>query len=81
MKSSLIRQKGESKSGGKKKTKHGQILSGVKKCSFFGKFAVLCFLVTSFLDSPFSFITNEMSNISVILIWVVHVSLYTETII
>ena len=60
--SSVIRQKGESQNGGNKKTKHANFPknerflrpdshtyvceSGGKKCSFFGKFGVLCFLVT-----------------------------------
>ena len=41
-----IRQKGESQNGCYKKTKH---VSVGKKSSFFGKFAVLCFLVTPVL--------------------------------
>ena len=40
--SSAIRQKGESQNGGNKKAKHA-------KFSFFRKFGVLCFLVTSVL--------------------------------
>ena len=63
-KSSVIRQKGESQNGCFKKTKHAKFfekrtflnpwytyvcVSGVKKCSFFGKFGVLCFLETPVL--------------------------------
>ena len=39
---SVIRQKGKSRNGCYKKTKHD-------KCSFFGKFGVLCFLVAPVL--------------------------------
>ena len=61
-KSSVIRQKGESQNECFKKTKHVNFVknkhflppdthtyvcvSGCKKCSFFGKFVVLCFLET-----------------------------------
>ena len=49
----LIRQKGESQNGCFKKTKHAKFsqkrISGGKKCSFFGKFGVLCFLETPVL--------------------------------
>ena len=54
----VIRQKGESRNGGNKKTKHAKFSekrpfltpwSARKKCLFFGKFDVLCFLVTSIL--------------------------------
>ena len=64
-KSSVIRQKGESQSECFKKTKHANFVknkhfllpdthtyvcvSGCKKCSFFGKFVVLCFLKTPVL--------------------------------
>ena len=34
-------------------------ISGGKKCSFFGKFGMLCFLVTFVWDSPFCLITNQ----------------------
>ena len=58
--SSVIRQKGESQNGCFKKTKHAKfsektnisyplIRTGGKKCSFFGKFDVLCFLETPVL--------------------------------
>ena len=61
--SSVIRQKGESQNGGNKKTKHAifsvktnisypdtQVcILGGKKCSFFGKFHLFCFLATSVL--------------------------------
>ena len=43
--SSVIRQKGESQNGGYKKTKHVKF-SEKLKFPFFGKFGVLCFLVT-----------------------------------
>ena len=54
---SVVTQKGESENGGNKKTKHPKVsefrtyvcVSVRKKCSFFGKFGVLCFLVTSVL--------------------------------
>ena len=55
--STVIRQKGKSQNGCFKKTKHAKF-SGkqtfltpwyAKKCSFFGKFVVLCFLETSVL--------------------------------
>ena len=48
----VIRQKGESQNGCFKKAKHAKIsecVSGVKKCSFFGNFGVLCFLETPVL--------------------------------
>ena len=41
--SSVIRQRGESQNGCFKKTKHDKF-SEKRKCSFFGKFGVLCFL-------------------------------------
>ena len=49
----VIRQMGESQNGGNKKTKHIKFLKNKhfivcirdKKCSFFGKFSVHCFLV------------------------------------
>ena len=50
-----IRQKGESQDGGNKKAKHATFsekhvrVSEVKEYSFFGKFYLLCFLVTSVL--------------------------------
>ena len=44
--SSVIRQKGESQNGCFKKTKHAKFS---EKCSFFGKFGVLCFLETPVL--------------------------------
>ena len=62
--SSVIRQKGESQNGCFKKTKHAKFsekrlfltpwyphvcVSGGKKCSFFGKFGLLCFLETPIL--------------------------------
>ena len=63
--SSVIRQKSESQYGYFKKTKHARFsekrtslapdthtyicVSGDKKCSFFGKFDVLCFLETPVL--------------------------------
>ena len=47
---SIIRQKGEYQNGCYKKTKHAKFpYQGVKKCSFFGKFGVLCFLETPVL--------------------------------
>ena len=62
---SVIRQKGESQNGGNKKTKqvkfsekrtflspwypHVRVHQGGKKCPFFRKFGMLCFLVTSIL--------------------------------
>ena len=60
IKSSAIRQKGESKNGCYKKTKNVTVSEkrtfltpwyahGSKKCSFFGKFDVHCFLVTPVL--------------------------------
>ena len=61
-KSSVIKQKGVPQNGSNKKTKHAKLgkkwcvsgmcigcLSGGKKCSFFGKFGMLCFLATSIL--------------------------------
>ena len=59
-KSSVIRQKGESQNVGNKNFPKNEYfsppdthmyvwISGDKKCSFFGKFGVLCFLVTSVL--------------------------------
>ena len=63
--SSAIKQKGQSQKGCYKKTKQAKFskkkyflppdtlicvcVSGGKECSFFGKFGVLCFLVTLFL--------------------------------
>ena len=58
--SSVIRQNGESQNGYFKKTKHAKFsekptfltyvcVSGGKKCSFFEKFGVLCFLETPVL--------------------------------
>ena len=57
--SSVIRQKGESQNGCLKKTKHAKfsekmtisysLCTGGKKCPFFGKFGVLCFLQTPVL--------------------------------
>ena len=49
--SSVIRQKGKFQNGGNKKTKLAKFsektnISGGKKCSFFGKFGSLYFLVT-----------------------------------
>ena len=35
-------------------------VSVFKKCLFFGKFGVLCFLETPFWDSPFCLITDEL---------------------
>ena len=65
LKSSAITQKGESQDGCYKKTKYAKFfekrsflppgphthtyISGGKKCSFFGKFGLLCFLVTPIL--------------------------------
>ena len=60
---SVIRQKGESQNGCFKKTKHAEFsekrtgvsgsvyqgVSGGRKCSFFGKFGVLCFVETPVL--------------------------------
>ena len=59
---SVIKQNGKSQNGGTKKAKHAKSsekrtflttwyahVSGGKKCLFFGKFDVLCFLVTSVL--------------------------------
>ena len=40
---------GECQNGGNKKTKHAK--QGVRNVRFFGKFGVLCFLVTSVLKS------------------------------
>ena len=70
-KSSVIRQKGESQKGCFKKTKHAKFsenehffpsdkhtyvyVSGGKKCSFFIKFGVLCFLETPFLRFALSY--------------------------
>ena len=60
-KSSVRRQKGESQNGCFKKTKHVKFsekrtfrtcVSGGKKCSFFGKSVVLCFLETPVLRFP-----------------------------
>ena len=50
-KPSVIRLKGESQNGGNKKTKQATYGygSGGRKCSFFGKFSVLCNFVTSVL--------------------------------
>ena len=57
----ILRQKGKSQNGCFKKTKHGQIFRKTnvsyplirtpegKKCSFFGKLGVLCFLETPLL--------------------------------
>ena len=50
--SSVIRQKGESQNGGYKKTKHVKF-SEKLKFPFFGKFGVLCFLVTPVLRFAF----------------------------
>ena len=50
--SSVIRQKGESQNGGYKKTKHVKF-SEERKFPFFGKFGVLCFLVTPVLRFAF----------------------------
>ena len=74
--SSVIRQKGESQNGCFKKNKARQIfrktiisytyvsVSGGKKCSFFGKFGVLCFYGdTRFEICPFAFITDEIRNL------------------
>ena len=49
--SSDRKQQGKSQSGGNKKTKHVTYVCGSmgKKCSFFGKFSVFYFLVTSVL--------------------------------
>ena len=61
--SSVIREKGESQNGGNKQKKHAESFkngyfstpwyartgAGCKKCLFFGKFGVLCFIVTSVL--------------------------------
>ena len=58
--SSVTRQKGESQNGCFKKTKHAKFsekrtfltyvcVSGGKKCSFFGKFGMLCLLETPVL--------------------------------
>ena len=57
LKWSVIRQKCESQNGCFKKTKHAKCsekrtylcVSGGKKCSFFGKFGMLCFLKTPVL--------------------------------
>ena len=56
-KTSVIRQKDESQNGGNKKTKHAKFSEKrtfltSRKCSFFGKFGMLCFLVTSVLRFP-----------------------------
>ena len=65
---SALRWKGESQNGGNKKTKHAKLsektnnffpsnthvcVSGDKKCSFFRKFCVLCFLVLRFALLPY----------------------------
>ena len=36
-----------------------------KKCSYFGKFGVLCFLVTTVLDSPFCIIADDLKIVLV----------------
>ena len=54
--SSVIRQNSESQNGCFKKAKHVRGGRG-KKCSFSGKFGVLCFLETPFWDSRFCLIT------------------------
>ena len=56
----VIRQKGESKNGGNKKRSMDMCVSGSKKCSFFGKLAVLSFLLPPFLDTPFCLITDNI---------------------
>ena len=74
--SSVIRQKGESPNGHFKKTKYVQFsknehflppnkhtnvcISGGKKCSFFGKFDMLCFLENPFWDSSYCCITDKL---------------------
>ena len=73
---SVIRQKDESENGVSRKQsklnfqKNEHFLpadkgtyvcvSGSKKCLFFGKFGVLCFLETPFWDSSFCLITNDL---------------------
>ena len=37
-------------------------VSGSSKCLFFGKFGVLCFLITLFWDLPFCLITEPLSG-------------------
>ena len=59
--SSVIRQKGKSQNGNSKKTKHHifsekRTFLTPKKCSFFGEFGVLCFLVTP--DLRFALLAN-----------------------
>ena len=52
VKSSVIRQKGETQIGCFKKTKYAKfacVYQGVRNVCFFGKFDVLCFLETSVL--------------------------------
>ena len=46
--SSVIRQKDEFQNGDNEKANETKLLGG-KKCSFFGKFGLLCFLLTSVL--------------------------------
>ena len=70
VKSSVIRQKGKSQSGFFKKTKHAIFPENEqiketrrKKCSFFGKIGVLCFLETPVLRFVrFRLITDEMTT-------------------
>ena len=64
-KSSVIRQKGKSQNGGNKKTKQVTYVRGSvsKKCSFSGKFDVLCNLVTSGLK--FALVPYYQRNVAV----------------
>ena len=88
--SSVIRQKGEFQNGCFKKRKHAKFseertflnplkrtcVSRGKKCSFFGKFGVLCFPEHPFWDSPFCLFTDDF--ISLLLFFTAWCSLDTS---
>ena len=64
--SKVIRQKGESQSGGNKKTKYAKFLTphtyhGVRNVRFSANFAYFVFLLPPFWDSPFCLITDDFA--------------------